>query len=373
MDLHEAVVLSLLTGLSRRRLAERLRRAAPSACQPGSTANRSFQHQRCEDVVRATARRPPTTDDFARARRAAAQALDRAQRSEITPLVLGSSDYPIALEAVFDPPVVLWCRGRVDVFERPGVAIVGARSATAYAREVARRLGTDLAEQGVSVVSGLARGVDVAAHEGALQSGSDLATVAVLGSGIDVMYPAEHTRIADLIMTRGAIVSEFPPGTGPRPEHFPRRNRIISGLSRAVVVVEARLRSGALITADYALDQGRDVLAVPGNVLTGRNGGAHGLLREGAKIVETADDILEELGLPFPPARSGTGRSGDGCGSLRDPVLRCMEPGETYELDDLARESGLATTVLLPRLLELELAGRVRREGARFVRSASAR
>lgn len=373
MDLHEAVVLSLLTGLSRRRLAERFRRAAHSALQPGSIVDRSFQHQSFEDVFGATARRPLTGNCLERVRCSAAEALDRARRSQIVPVVLGSSDYPIALETIFDPPVVLWCRGRLEVFGCPAVAIVGARSATAYARAVARHLGTDLAERGVSVVSGLARGVDVAAHEGALESRAELATVAVLGSGVDVIYPAEHAQVADLMVTRGAIVSEFPPGTRPRPEHFPRRNRIISGLSRAVVVVEASQRSGALITADYALDQGRDLFAVPGNVLTGRNGGAHGLLREGAKIAETADDILDELGVQPSTAQSGTSKSGDGCRSLRDPVLRCMEQGETYELDDLARESGLTPTVLLPRLLELELAGRVRREGAQFVLSASAR
>jgi DNA processing protein len=209
--------------------------------------------------------------------------------------------------------------------------------------------------------------VDVAALEGALQSTTECCTVAVLGSGVDVIYPREHTRIAARILERGAIVSEFPPGTPPLAPHFPRRNRIISGLSRVVVVVEASDRSGALITADYALDQGRDVLAVPGSVLTGRNRGAHALLRDGAKIVEGADDILEELGcLPAPAvqARSVPGRG------VRDPILRCMGPGEAYELDDLVRELALEPTVLLARLLELELAGLVLREGAQFVRSA---
>jgi DNA processing protein len=281
--------------------------------------------------------------------------------------VLGSAPYPLALESIVDPPVVLWCRGSLEWFEQPAVAIVGARAATAYGRAVAAKLGTDLASHSVTVVSGLARGVDVAAHEGALRSSRQWCTVAVLGCGVDVLYPAEHETIAQAIVARGAIVSEFPPGTPPLPQHFPRRNRIISGLSQAVVVVEAAERSGALITADYALEQGRDVLAVPGSVLTGRNRGAHALLRDGAKIVEGADDILEELGcLPAPAvqARSVPGRG------VRDPILRCMGPGEAYELDDLVRELALEPTVLLARLLELELAGLVLREGAQFVRSA---
>jgi DNA processing protein len=296
--------------------------------------------------------------------------LARAERNGIFPLVLGSDEYPLPLEAIVDPPVVLWCRGRVEAFERPGVALVGARASTAYAREVAARLGTDLAARGVTVISGLARGVDVAAHEGALQSTTEFCTVAVLGSGVDVTYPREHDRIAEKIVSRGVIVSEFPPGTPPLAPHFPRRNRIISGLSQAVVVVEASDRSGALITADYALDQGRDVLAIPGSVLTGRNRGAHALLRDGAKIVEGADDILEELGCPaVSPARA---RPVPGRG-VRDPILRCMGPGEPYELDDLVRESGLEPTELLPRLLALELAGLVQREGAQFVRSVAVR
>jgi DNA processing protein len=171
--------------------------------------------------------------------------------------------------------------------------------------------------------------------------------------------------MAEAIRSRGVVVSEFAPGTPPRAEHFPRRNRVISGLSAAVVGVEASARSGALLTADYALVQGRDVLAVPGNVLTGRNRGGHGLLRDGAKIVEDADDILEELSTG--PARRPP-RGGPPHGP-RDALLRCMEPGEPYAREDLARESGLDAVTLLPRLLELELAGCVRRDGALFHRS----
>src|SRR5918993_1463436 len=170
----------------------------------------------------------------------------------------GDLRYPTALAAIHDPPPELWIRGDVDALRAPSVAIVGSRAASPYALEVARRLGADLARRNVAVVSGMARGVDSAAE-------------------------------------RGALVSEFPIGTPPRREHFPQRNRIISGLSLAVVIVEAAEGSGSLITAEFALDQGRTVLAVPGNVLGGRNYGAHALLRDGAKLVESADDILEEL------------------------------------------------------------------------------
>jgi DNA processing protein len=369
LQVQEAVTLSLLEGLSRRRLGEQFRRrlATPSTSvaqtlteSPAPTSGNSIH-----DILRVASRQPITRDQLEMARQRADEALKRAERSRIVPLVLGSAPYPLALESIVDPPVVLWCRGSLEWFEQPAVAIVGARAATAYGRAVAAKLGTDLATHSVTVVSGLARGVDVAAHEGALRSSRQRCTVAVLGCGVDVMYPAEHETIAQAIAERGAIVSEFPPGTPPLPQHFPRRNRIISGLSQAVVVVEAAERSGALITADYALEQGRDVLAVPGSVLTGRNRGAHALLRDGAKIVEDADDILEELGCPA--GLPGRERSSPTRG-VRDPILHCMDPGETYELDDLVRESGLTATALLPRLLELELAGLVQREGAQFVR-----
>jgi DNA processing protein len=225
---------------------------------------------------------------------------------------------------------------------------------------VAERLGADLAARGVVVVSGLARGVDSAAHRGALAAGGS--TIAVLGSGADVIYPPEHAALAREIEIAGLVMSELVPGTPPRPLFFPLRNRIISGLSRAIVVIEAGEKSGSLITARLALDQGREVLAVPGNVLGGRNRGAHGLLRDGAKIVEDADDILEELGLPARPRRSA--------GPVNDSVLASLIPGEPADLDAIAERSGVTPARLLPRLFELELQGLVARAGGgRFVRS----
>lgn len=286
----------------------------------------------------------------------------------------GDLRFPTALAAIHDPPDTLWIKGDAEALRVPCVAIVGSRAASPYALEVARRLGTDLARRNVAVVSGMARGVDSAAHRGALEGGG--ITIAVFGCGVDVIYPPEHRGLADRILERGAFVSEFPPGTPPRREHFPQRNRIISGLSLAVVIVEAAEKSGSLITADFAMEQGRTVLAVPGNVLGGRNFGAHALLRDGAKLVECADDILEELPASLTQPGLGIGDSGLADKESKrfklashDPVLRSMEEGDSYDLDEISERSGVDRMKLLPRLLELELAGAVRRvEGGRFVR-----
>jgi DNA processing protein len=274
--------------------------------------------------------------------------------------------YPALLNCVPDPPPVLWIRGAAAVLSRPAVAVVGSRAATAYATDVGYRLGGELAERGVVVVSGLARGVDSAAHRGCVQAGGD--TVAVLGSGIDRVYPAEHDCLAQDIAKQGVVVSELGPGAAPLPEHFPLRNRIISGISLAVVVVEASEKSGSLITARYATEQGRDVMAVPGSVLTGRNRGSHSLLKDGAKVVETADDILEELG--WPGARAGIESAKQ---LISDPLLAKMEPGEVYRLDELVEATGMTPSKLLTRLTELELQRQIAAVGGgRFARPASA-
>ena len=303
----------------------------------------------------------------------AAIAIARASARGLGAISWSDPDYPPSLSAIIDPPPVLWTRGSIEALRLPAIAIVGSRAASPYALDVAERLAAELARRGIAIVSGLARGVDSAAHRGAVSVGAS--TIAVLGCGADIVYPAEHGPLARSIEPRGLIVSELVPGTPPLPWFFPQRNRIISGLSRAVVVVEAGARSGSLITARCALEQGRDVLAVPGNVLSGRNRGGHALLRDGARIVETADDILEEL--------YGVGAAGTGAGPLvpdgldrkrgtapfHDPILTCLTPGEPSDLDEIAERSGLTTARLLPRLFELELQGVVTRVGGgRFVR-----
>jgi len=349
----DLVALSLLPLGWRRAMGDRLRAGhAPGPLLEALIAERSH---------------PPHLT-LARLRHRAQTTLERAATAGVAAVGWSDPTYPPLLATIFDPPPVLWTRGQVAAFEPPAVAIVGSRAGSPYALAVAERLGADLAARGVVVVSGLARGVDSAAHRGALTAG---ATIAVLGSGPDVIYPKEHENLARDIAATGLILSELAPGTPPRPQFFPQRNRIISGLSRAVVVVEAGERSGSLITARSALDQGRDVLAVPGSILSARNRGGHALLRDGAKIVESADDILEELG--FPP---GASRQRECVGPVHtadviaaDRVLASLTPGESCDLDAIAERSGLAVARLLPRLFELELQGLVRREGGgRFVR-----
>ena len=291
----------------------------------------------------------------------------RSELAGIHALAWTDPSFPSLLSAISDCPPVIWYRGDLKSLDAPMIAIVGSRAASSVAVDTAARLAADLAARDVTVVSGLARGVDSAAHRGALTKGR---TIAVLGSGVDSIYPPEHKPLAAQIAETGLVVSEHPPSSAPLPHHFPLRNRLISGLSLAVVVIEASEKSGSLITAACALEQGREVMAVPGNVLSGRNRGGHALLKDGAKIVETADDIVEGLGCEPTADRSvcpDVSSSPAPCSA--DPVLRAMIVGEPYDLDDLASRSGLDARRLLPRLIELELAGLVRRQGAgRFVR-----
>jgi DNA processing protein len=303
--------------------------------------------------------------DMARSRAETALAAGRSAGMEVVPWF--DPRYPALLNCAGDPPPVLWTRGSAAVLGQPAVAIVGSRAATTYALDVGARLGAELAERGVVVTSGLARGVDSAAHNGCLEAGGP--TIAVLGSGLDKVYPPEHENLAQMITENGVVVSELGPGAMPLPENFPLRNRIISGISLAVVVVEASEKSGSLITARCALEQGRDVMAVPGSVLTGRNRGSHSLLKDGAKVVETADDILEELG--WPAARTAVESAKH---LTADPLLARMEAGEVYRLEELVEATATGASKLLPRLMELELQGHVAAVGGgRFTRTAPRR
>jgi DNA processing protein len=346
-DALDLIALSLLPVCRWLGVAERLRAGHPPDL---------ILHDQCAETSR----------DAGELRRSAATAAANAAAAGLRGVFWPDPDYPPMLSAIVDPPPVLWVRGSAEALIAPAVAIVGSRAGSPYALAVAETLAADLAQRGVIVVSGLARGVDSAAHRGALSANG--LTIAVLGCGADLVYPGEHRALARQIAASGAVVSELAPRTAPLPMFFPQRNRIISGLSRAVVVVEAGEKSGSLITARCALDQGRDVLAVPGNVLNGRNRGGHALIRDGAKIVETADDIVEELGLGFAPA--GPCRAANGAArQIADPVLASLTPGETVDLDDLAERTGLPAARLLPRLFELELRGFVRRAGGgRFMR-----
>ena len=323
--------------------------------------------EHCADAVRRRGRLPDWADP-AHALSLAENAIERAASAGLQGIGYDDASYPPRLLEIVDPPPMLWVSGQPRILATPAVAIVGSRAGSAYSLNVAERLAADLASRGLTIVSGLARGVDAAAHRGAL--GAAGATVGVLGCGADIVYPPEHGVLAAAMRERGAVVSEMVPGTVPRPLFFPRRNRLISGLSAAVIVVEAGERSGSLITARLALEQGRDVLAVPGNVLSGRNRGGHALLRDGARLVETADDVLEELGWGGGRSRPA-GAGGDSEAAL-DPVVAALVPGEPSDLGEISLRTGLPAARLLPLLLSLELRGVVRRAaGGRFVRFGS--
>jgi DNA processing protein len=265
----------------------------------------------------------------------------------------GDAAFPPRLRAIHDPPPGVFVRGDAafDVFARPSVAIVGARACSAYGTEVATSLARELAAAGVVVVSGLARGIDAAAHRGALESGK---TVAVLGCGIDRDYPRAHAALAADVARRGLILSEYPPGVEPAPWRFPARNRIVAGLSDATVVVEARERSGALITADLALDEGREVLAVPGEITSRLSFGTNALLRLGATPVTCAADVLVAIGIdPPPPSRPPAlaGTAARVCAVVGDAPVGA---------DEIARDAQLTAGEVAAALAELELLGLVR-------------
>jgi DNA processing protein len=299
----------------------------------------------------------------AEARSRAGAALTRAAAGHLGVIPYFRPDYPEALHTIADPPIVLWTSGDPGGISPDSVAIVGSRRASPGGLDVAKRLASDLAAAGLVIVSGMARGVDAAAHQGALDGGGR--TVAVLGCGVDVLYPPEHGALATRIRESGVLVSELPPGMPPFAHHFPLRNRIISGLARAVVVIEASDKSGSLITARAALDQNRDVLAVPGSVASGRSRGCHALIKDGARLVETVEDVLQELSWRPKVVSVVKPRNLLDLNQLES----VMDAGEPYSVDDLVSRTGLGTSHLLAELGALELVGRVTRiEGGRFVR-----
>jgi DNA processing protein len=275
--------------------------------------------------------------------------------------------YPVPLAAIEDAPPLVTVRGDVALLSKRNIAVVGARNASANGRAFAETIARDLGKAGFVVASGLARGIDAAAHKGALDTG----TAAVLAGGIDICYPPEHRALYDAITERGALVAELPPGTEPLARHFPRRNRIISGLSEGVVVVEAALRSGSLITARLAGEQGREVFAVPGSPLDTRCHGSNNLIRQGAALTESAEDVVRALGgrriaaapaaalaepdlAPLtPPAEADSDKA-------RALLIERLSPSPTA-VDELVRQTELPPALVASALLELELAGRIER------------
>ncbi|NOC46497.1 DNA-processing protein DprA [Ruegeria sp. HKCCD7559] len=285
-------------------------------------------------------------------------------------LCLGSADFPAALAGLSEAPPLLWAIGDVSLLQKPTIAMVGARNCSSLGARMARGLATELGSKGHVIVSGLARGIDTAAHMAALETG----TVAVMAGGVDVIYPAENTELAHDIASRGLRISEQPMGVTPQARHFPRRNRIISGLAQAVVVVEAAAKSGSLITARDALDQGREVLAVPGHPFDARAAGCNLLIRDGATLVRSAEDVIEALprqddliSRPIEPPSEPIMRPAR---DLHEQIIARLGPSPIAE-DQLLRDIAASAGELGPALIDLELDGRIQRQPGGLLSLAS--
>jgi DNA processing protein len=332
------------------------------------------------DALPRLARRGERTATVAAPTRAAVEAeLAALHRAGAHLVCWGEPGYPSALAAIEDAPPILTVLGEAQLLQRPMIAMVGARNASANGRRLARDLASELGRGGLVVISGLARGIDAAAHLGSLETGS----VAVVAGGVDIVYPAENRGLYDALARQGAIAAELPLGTEPQARHFPRRNRIISGMALGVVVVEAAARSGSLITARFALEQGREVFAVPGSPLDPRARGCNELLRRGATLTETAEDVLSQLGsqlaaaepirrpppiaadvatrLPAPPADEP---AEDDAGL--ELILERLGP-TPVPVDELVRQCQMSAAAVATLLLELELAGRIERHPGNLV------
>lgn len=293
------------------------------------------------------------------------------EEAGLTVLPLASPDYPACLKTIYDPPIVLYVKGTIVESDKLAVAIVGSRKASVYGKSMAERIARDLAERGLTVVSGGARGIDTAAHRGALAAGGR--TMAFLGCGIDVTYPAENKKLFEAMAESGAVVSEFPLGSHPEPWRFPPRNRLISGMSLGVLVCQSPEASGALITAGYAAEQGKDTYAVPGNVDDERNRGCHRLIQEGALLVQSAADILRELGIDAEEQSDSSRRQ------LALPVeslneqerdIACLLSLEPMPVDEIIEKTGLPAPMVTGTLTVLEMKNVVRRvPGNAYVRA----
>jgi DNA processing protein len=318
---------------------------------------------------------PPDVADDVLSPRSAERAeaeWERAQQLGVTILDILDAGYPPLLREIFDPPIVLYVRGKKWDAELPQVAVVGTRRPTGYGLNCAERLAEDLAAHGLAVTSGLARGLDAAAHRGALRAG---VTYAVFGSGLDFVYPKENRGLADQVVDNGAIISEFPLGTPPSPQNFPIRNRIIAGMALGVTVVEAAEYSGSLITVRFGLEFGREIFAVPGNITSPQSFGPHALIRQGAKLVAGWQDIVEELPHPirekiFAPlvaqmqAAPEPQLEGD-----QSRVWKALSLQEATSIDTLLAKLSLATSEVYSALLALEMAGHIRQlPGKKYIR-----
>lgn len=369
-SLRDWMALSFVSGVGPRTAAELIDRfGSPAACfQAGLLALRSAE-LKPESIQELTSRKPYDVAD---------NELLELDRLGATAIAIEDDRYPALLKQTYDPPIVLYCLGDLGrAMKQPAVSIVGSRRCSTYGRNAAEMLARELARRGVTIISGLARGIDAAAHRGAVE-GRGL-TVAVMGTGLDSVYPKEHKRLAEQIASSGALVTEFPLRTPPLSQNFPYRNRVISGMSRGVMVVEGAERSGSLITARMASEQGREVFAIPGNITSAKSFGPNYLIKDGAKLVQTWRDVVEELPLEFKamilsaergetppnePLRPDAALTGN---ELR--VFSMMKTDEAVHIDHLIAKSGLKPGDLMTALLNLEMLDRIRQlPGKSFVR-----
>jgi DNA processing protein len=350
----DLLTAALLPGVGPKRVADLAARGAL-----GEVLSRPGDHV---DLLPEEARQALRTGA---ARRAAEEELARARQKQVRIVGRDEPDYPALLRQIYDPPPVLYARGVLAGEEGTrSLGIVGSRAASAQGSMFTRRMARDLASWGATVVSGLARGIDSAAHRGALEAGGR--TVAVLGSGVDCIYPSENAALAESLLARGAVVSECPLGTGPQRENFPRRNRIIAGWGVAVVVVEAPERSGALITARVAMEEGRDVLAVPGHPDSALAAGTNALIRDGAGLVRHAEDVATAIGLPAFPSASRTRLDGE---ADEDPVLGVLAERSPASAEEIQQRCGRPMAEVLSELAALEVMEKVQRlPGGLFIK-----
>ncbi|MDZ7374166.1 MAG: DNA-processing protein DprA [candidate division KSB1 bacterium] len=346
MDVEGLLTLLCVPGLGPRRILALVGKlGSPAAVLKASLAELC----RVDGIDRTLAERTKTEANplFAQ------EQIRRAQQLGVQFVTYWDPEYPKALKQIPDPPPLLYCKGTLKSEKETFLAVVGTRTPTAYGRVMTEKLCRELAERGLTIVSGLARGVDTIAHRAALQAGGR--TVAVLGSGLDVIYPGENTDLARKIAAQGALLTEFPLGAQPDAPNFPRRNRIIAGMCVGTLVVEAGDKSGALITARYALEQGREVFAVPGNVTSEKSRGTNRLIKEGAKLVESADDILDEIRPQLPSLlREARREPAPPLVGLEKRVFEALSQ-EPKHIDDLAAELGEEPGRVLAALLSLEL------------------
>jgi DNA processing protein len=313
----------------------------------------------------------------------AREEIANAAAAGVTVISIEDHSYPPRLREIYDPPLILYVRGNPEVLPQPGIAVVGTRHPTPYGSGMAERLSCDLAAQGLVIISGMARGVDTASHRGAISAKGK--TIAVFGTGVDVIYPKENSRLSEQILALGgALISEFRMGTFAAPQNFPIRNRILSGMSLGVLVVEAAEYSGTRITARCALEQNRDVFAVPGNVTNKNSWGPNTLIKQGAKLVATWEDVWEDLpaevklALTPPPSPESEGEStaslfpNDGLPPHEKRILSLLKADESTHIDEIVErlEKELSSSEIFAALFELELAGKIRQmPGKNFVKS----